>query len=140
MNIRLTNDLVLIRRLLPAEPRSEAGLYLPPVEESVDTPWQGEVMAIGPGKPVRRSGAAEGVLTALKDMVYGDECYTGDASMRAAAVAVLEAHGEKVDRTPMQVKIGDKVIFSKNLFQEFRIDGETLIAMGESSILGVLEN
>jgi co-chaperonin GroES (HSP10) len=55
-----------------------------------------------------------------------------------AAIDALDAH-RATQRNDMQVKVGDIVVFSKNLYQEFKIDGETLIVMGEASIMGVLE-
>jgi co-chaperonin GroES (HSP10) len=40
----------------------------------------------------------------------------------------------------MSVRVGDIVIFSRNGYQEFKIDGETLIAMHEDSVLGVIDS
>lgn len=43
------------------------------------------------------------------------------------------------DRVPMQVKAGDKVLFSTNGHQITVINGEELIVLREPSIIGVIE-
>lgn len=45
-------------------------------------------------------------------------------------------NGEKV---PMDVKVGDRVIFSKYAGNEIKIDGEEYLIMREEDILGILE-
>lgn len=40
-------------------------------------------------------------------------------------------------RVPMEVKVGDKVIFSKYGFDEVKVDGKEYFIVGESSILGI---
>ena len=93
------NDMLIVKRIQPEEYRSASGIVLPPVEESSDTPYQGVVMAAGPGKPYKPTG----------------------------------------ERIPMQVKVGDVVIYSKNLFQEFKLGGDLVVAFGQDSVLGVIE-
>ncbi len=41
--------------------------------------------------------------------------------------------------TPLDVKVGDRVLFGKWSGTEVRIDGEDLLIMKESDIMGVLE-
>ena len=41
--------------------------------------------------------------------------------------------------TPLDVKVGDRVLFGKYSGTEVRIDGEDLLIMSESDILGVVE-
>ncbi len=41
--------------------------------------------------------------------------------------------------TPLDVKVGDKVLFGKYAGQEVKVDGEEVIIMTESDIMGVLE-
>jgi chaperonin GroES len=43
-------------------------------------------------------------------------------------------------RLSMEVKVGDKVIFSKYGFDEVKIDGKEYFIVGEASILGVFTN
>ncbi len=44
--------------------------------------------------------------------------------------------GEK--RLPLDVKVGDRVIFSKYGYDEVKIDGKEYFIVGESSVLGVI--
>jgi len=41
--------------------------------------------------------------------------------------------------TPLDVKVGDKVLFGKYSGSEIKVDGEELLIMREEDILGVLE-
>ena len=49
------------------------------------------------------------------------------------------ASDEKGKIVPLDVKIGDRVLFGKWSGTEIRIDGEELLIMKESDIMGVLE-
>jgi chaperonin GroES len=42
-------------------------------------------------------------------------------------------------RVPMDVKVGDKVLFAKYSGTEIKLDGKKLLIMKESDILGVVE-
>jgi chaperonin GroES len=42
-------------------------------------------------------------------------------------------------RTPLEVKVGDRVLFGKWSGSEVKLDGEELLIMKESDIMGVLE-
>jgi co-chaperonin GroES (HSP10) len=55
------------------------------------------------------------------------------------AVDALNEQKKCQPRMAMQVKVGDKVVFSRNGFQEYKIDGETLIGLGEASIMGIID-
>lgn len=41
---------------------------------------------------------------------------------------------------PLEVKVGDKVLFGQYAGQTIKVDGEELLIMKESDVLGVLEN
>ena len=41
---------------------------------------------------------------------------------------------------PLDVKVGDKVLFGQYAGQTVKVDGEELLIMKESDVLGVLEN
>ena len=41
--------------------------------------------------------------------------------------------------TPLDVKVGDKVLFGKYAGQEVKVGGEEVIVMNETDIMGVLE-
>ena len=49
------------------------------------------------------------------------------------------ARDEKGEVTPLDVKAGDRVLFGKWSGTEVKLDGEELLIMKESDILGVLE-
>jgi co-chaperonin GroES (HSP10) len=148
MNIKLTSDLVLIRRITNEAPTTSWGFQLPAIEESNETPWRGEVVAIGPGKPVKLSGAGKRVVDALRGLVdayhampnvnYGARGFSLQKWQEAGQA--LEDEDGEFTRIPMSVRVGDIVIFSRNGYQEFKIDGETLIAMHEDSVLGVIDS
>lgn len=46
--------------------------------------------------------------------------------------------GEK--RLPLEVKVGDRVIFSKYGYDEVKIDNQEYFIVGENSILGIFTN
>ncbi|HET6538730.1 MAG TPA: co-chaperone GroES [Sphingopyxis sp.] len=48
------------------------------------------------------------------------------------------ARDEDGDRIPLDVKAGDRVLFGKWSGTEVKVDGEDLIIMKESDILGIL--
>lgn len=47
--------------------------------------------------------------------------------------------GEDGNVTPLDVKAGDRVLFSKYGGTEVKVDGEDLIILRESDILGIIE-
>jgi chaperonin GroES len=49
------------------------------------------------------------------------------------------ARNEKGDLVPLEVKAGDRVLFGKWSGTEVKLDGEELLIMKESDIMGVLE-
>ena len=60
--------------------------------------------------------------------------------MEGVIVAVGSGHkGEDGSVTPLDVKAGDHVLFGKWSGTEVKVDGEELIIMKESDILGVIE-
>ena len=145
VNIKPINDILLIRRVEVSQPTTASGILLLPVEESAATPWRGVVVAAGPGKPVKLSSVGEGIANALRGLLaaysampdrHEGQRYINLIHWQGAADA-MAAHDDSVLRMPMQVQVGDTVIFSKNGYQEYKIDGETLLAMGQDSILGV---
>lgn len=58
--------------------------------------------------------------------------------------AVLAAgEGRRDDdgkRIPMDVKVGDRVLFAKYAGTEIKLDGKKLLIMKESDILGIVQN
>lgn len=49
------------------------------------------------------------------------------------------ARDDDGDRIPMDVKAGDRILFGKWSGTEVKIDGEDLLIMKESDILGIVE-
>jgi chaperonin GroES len=49
------------------------------------------------------------------------------------------ALNERGERVPMELKAGDRVLFGKWSGTEVRIDGQDLLIMKESDIMGVIE-
>ncbi|NLT96178.1 MAG: co-chaperone GroES [Clostridia bacterium] len=45
---------------------------------------------------------------------------------------------ENGQRAPMEVKVGDKVIFSKYAGTEIKVDGEEVLILGERDILAII--
>lgn len=146
MNIKPLQDRLIVKRVMPEQPKSAGGILLPPVEESQDTPYTGIVVAAGPGKVCKPFG--QDLLDVLQDLI--NACRTiaesghGMAHQQAqscieGAMEKLAAHQQAVARTPMSVKVGDLVVYSRHGHQEFRVDGENFVTFGEDSVIGVLE-
>ena len=49
------------------------------------------------------------------------------------------ARGDDNDIIPLDVKVGDKILFGKWSGTEVKLDGEDLLIMKESDILGIVE-
>jgi co-chaperonin GroES (HSP10) len=149
LNITLTQDLLLIRPLPDEDPVTPWGFVLPATDEHAETPLRGLVLAAGPGRVPKLGRAGHRALAALQamaDEIDGDWSIIGMNPRRMSllntlneARAALAAQATTPERQPMQVKVGDTVIYSKNLFQRFRIDGEDLAVTQEASILGIID-
>lgn len=65
---------------------------------------------------------------------------TVDKEKPAKGEVVAVGPGKYVDGAlvPMQVKVGDTVIFSKYGYDEVKLDGDTYYILSESSILGTV--
>ena len=50
------------------------------------------------------------------------------------------ARDEKGNLVPLDVKVGDRILFGKWSGSEVKLEGKDLLIMKESDILGVLEN
>jgi chaperonin GroES len=94
MNIRPLHDRVVVKRMAE-ETVTAGGIVLP--GSAAEKPSQGEVIAVGNGKPL------------------------DNGQVR-----------------PLELKVGDKVLFGKYSGSEVKIDGEELVVMREDDIMGVL--
>ena len=95
MKIRPLHDRVVIRRT-EEERKSPGGIVIP--DNVQEKPIQGEVIAVGNGKPL------------------------DNGQVR-----------------PMDVKVGDKVLFGKYSGTEVKIDGQDVLVMREEDIMAVLD-
>lgn len=140
--MKMMNDLLLIRRLPDPDPTTDWDLLLPPGDEHADTPLRGLVIAAGPGRRPKYGRASVAVADALRAALhdlsgcFGAMYYTD--TVAAGGLALAESDGV-LDRLPMSVAVGDTIIFSRNGYQEYRIDGEVLLALHEDSVLGVID-
>jgi co-chaperonin GroES (HSP10) len=139
MHIQPTRDLLLIRRIEDPKPITNWGFELMPTEENAETPYRGIVLFAGAGKYSAMAPASETALNELSDLLDHYKTSIHAVDHFRASKALKEARAA-YSRIPMSVKVGDTVIFSKNLLQEFRIGNEVLCAMGEASILAVLDD
>jgi len=57
--------------------------------------------------------------------------------IRAAGPGRYEEDGEK--RVPMDVEVGDRVLFAKYAGTEVKLDGVKMLIMKESDILGIVQ-
>ena len=95
MKIRPLHDRVVIRRT-EEERKSPGGIVIP--DNAQEKPVQGEVIAVGHGKPL------------------------DNGQVR-----------------PMDVKVGDRVLFGKYSGSEVKIDGQEVLVMREEDIMAVLD-
>ncbi len=94
MSIRPLHDRVIVKRV-EEETTSAGGIVLP--GSAAEKPSQGNVIAIGSGKPL------------------------DNGQVR-----------------PLDVKVGDKVLFGKYAGSEVKVDGEDLVVLREDDIVAIL--
>ena len=95
MKIRPLHDRVVIRRT-EEERKTPGGIVIP--DNAQEKPIQGEVIAVGHGKPL------------------------DNGQVR-----------------PMDVKVGDRVLFGKYSGSEVKIEGQEVLVMREEDIMAVLD-
>jgi len=96
MNIRPLQDRVVIRRM-EEETKTAGGIVLPGA--AAEKPNQGEIVAVGTGKPL-----------------------------------------DNGETRAMSVSVGDKVVFGQySGSNTIKVNGEELLIMNESEVLGVIE-
>jgi len=62
-----------------------------------------------------------------------------DKPAQGEVVAVGPGKYDDGERIPMQVKVGDTVLFSKYGYDEVKIDGQEYYIIAEANILGILK-
>jgi co-chaperonin GroES (HSP10) len=131
--ITVLHDLIVIRPIREAT-TLDWGFQLPASEESQQTPYMGEVIATGPGRRTKLSRPAEALVRAARDVCIRLE---GALAVETLCAALRDLEGT-VDRHPMTVQPGDRVVYSRNGWQAFRLDGEDVVVCQEASIMGIL--
>ena len=145
MKFRPLHDRVVVRRA-EGDTKSKGGIIIP--DNAKEKPQEGEVVAVGPG-----ARDESGVLVPL-DVKAGDLILFGKWSgtevkidgedllimKEADIMGVIDKTGvEKTgERTKPELKAGDRILFGKWSGQEIKIDGQDLLIMKESDVLGTL--
>jgi chaperonin GroES len=96
MNLQPLDDRIVVKAS-EAEEMTASGLVIP--DTAKETPQQGEVLAVGPGRRSDQSGEV----------------------------------------IPMDVKVGDKVVYSKYGGTEITVDGQDLLILNARDVLAILK-
>jgi chaperonin GroES len=80
----------------------------------------------------------EAETTTASGIIIPDSAKEKPAEGKVVAVGPGKAN-DKGDRIALQVKVGDRVLFSKYGGTDVKLDGEDYLIMREDDILGVVE-
>ena len=150
MAFRPLHDRVLVRRI-EADEKTAGGIIIP--DTAKEKPQEGEVIAVGSGA---RNEA--GQLQPL-DLKVGDRILVRriEAEEKTAGGIIIPdtakekpqegeviavgagARDEAGKLIPLDVKVGDRILFGKWSGTEVRLNGEDLLIMKESDVMGVIE-
>ena len=156
MAFKPLHDRVLVRRI-ESDEKTKGGLIIP--DTAKEKPAEGEIVAVGAGTRDEDGDrialdvkAGDRILfgkwSGTEITLEGEEKTAGgliipDSAKEKPAEGVVVAVGEGArdeagKRIPMDVKEGDKILFGKWSGTEISLDGEELLIMKESDILGVI--
>ena len=90
----------------------------------------GDRLVVRPSEKEGEKRLASGII--IPETVDKERPAKGDV------VAVGPGKFEEGKRVPMQVKVGDMVLFSKYGYDEVKIEGQEYYVLSESGILGIL--
>jgi chaperonin GroES len=90
----------------------------------------GDRIVIQPEKQGREKKLASGIII--------PETVDKERPAQGTVVAVGKGKYDDGKLVPMQVKVGDTVLFSKYGYDEVKIDGEEYYILPEPSILGII--
>ena len=113
MKFRPLHDRVVVKRI-DAEDKTTGGIIIP--DTAKEKPSQGEILAVGPG------GRDEAGQVIPIDLAVGP--------------GGRDDAGKLI---PIDVKVGDRVLFGKWSGTEVKMDGQELLIMKESDIMGIVE-
>lgn len=143
MNIRPLGPHVIVKPVQP-ETMSAGGIHLPEVAQGRrshmdNTALVGDVVGVGdgyqPSRPVHETSdsfdAYDHVITTMGHSGTPDE-------RRSAFWNKFHSLGR--DRIPLDVKVGDRVLYGAHLGEEITIDGEKYQKLHELHILAIVES
>lgn len=87
-----------------------------------------DVLIIRPHKEVSSAG---GILIPRT----ADEFHEDIGTVCFAGPGALDDNGKRI---PMQVKVGDRVLFSTNGHQVTKVNGEELVVLRQNSVIGIV--
>lgn len=90
----------------------------------------GDRIVVKPGEIGGEKKLASGIII--------PETVDKEKPAQGTVVAVGPGKYEEGKRSPMQVKVGDTVLFSKYGYDEVKIEGETYYILNESNVLGIV--
>ena len=149
MKFRPLHDRVLIRRV-ESEEKTAGGIIIP--DTAKEKPMEGEVVAAGPGArgedgKLQPMDVRAGDRVLIRRVESEEKTVGGIIIPDTAKEKPMEgevmsagpgARGEDGKLQPMDVKAGDRVLFGKWSGTEVKLEGEELIIMKESDIMGVI--
>ncbi len=74
-----------------------------------------------------------------KSGIYIPESIQKEKPQEGIVIAVGEGRYDDGERIPMQVKVGDKVIFSKYAYEEIKVEGKEYYLFKEENILAIIK-
>ena len=149
MAFRPLGDRVLVKRV-EEEEKTKGGIIIP--DTAKEKPQEGEVVAVGPGARDEDGDYIKPELNVgdriLVKRVQEEEKTKGgiiipdnakEKPQEGEVVAVGPgARDEDGKHVAMDLKAGDRILFGKWSGTEVKLEGEDLIIMKESDVLGVL--
>ena len=150
MHFRPLHDRVVVRRI-ESEEKTAGGIIIP--DTAKEKPQEGEVIAVGPGardeqgklQPLDLKAGDRVVVRRVKEdtktaggIIIPDTAQEKpqEGEIIAVGPGALDDNGKRV---APEVKAGDRVLFGKWSGTEVKIDGEELLIMKESDIMGIVE-
>jgi chaperonin GroES len=149
MKFRPLHDRVVVRRI-DAEEKTSGGIIIP--DTAKEKPMEGEIIAVGPGARNEQGQlvapdvkAGDRVLVRRieqEEKTQGGIIIPDTAKEKPMEGEVIAAgpgaRGDDGKLNPLDVKVGDRVLFGKWSGTEIKIDGEDLVVMKESDIMGIV--
>ena len=150
MSFRPLGDRVLVKRV-EEETKTKGGIIIP--DTAKEKPQEGEIVAVGPG------GRDENGKLIAMDVKAGDRVLVRRIEAEektAGGIIIPDTAKEKPQEgeviaagpggrdesgklIPLDLKVGHRILFGKWSGTEIKLDGEELLIMKESDVMGVVE-